>query len=135
MKSEYDKQLRMLFEKYQKIMDILIDNKDNDGLIRISQKDIAKKLEISQALVSKCMTRLERSDKCIEKITPGVYKVNHTDLIKYGPVGKIISYCKSAIDNKELMHMSLKEQSNLLGISIDEIKMILGYVYFINNYE
>ena len=63
-------------KKYQEILDIIDSKKDSDNVSRISQKEIANTLRISQTLVSKCIIRLENSDRCIEKVKSGMYKVN-----------------------------------------------------------
>lgn len=78
----FDNYYNNYFKKYQDIIDIMNDNKDINSICNITQKEIAKKLNISQSLVSKCLIRLEQSDKCIEKLESGVYKVNHTDMKK-----------------------------------------------------
>lgn len=116
------------FVKYQEIINVLLDNKSDDGLCRVSQKEIGNKVKISQALVSKCLIRLERSDKCIEKLSPGVYKVNHDNILKHGPLAKVLKYCAAANNDESIMSMRYDEQAKLLDMKVDEIKMIWGYL-------
>lgn len=116
------------FVKYQEIINVLIDNKGDDGLCRASQKEIASRVKISQALVSKCLIRLERSDKCIEKLSSGVYKVNHDNILKHGPLVKVLKYCAAANNEGSIMSMRYDEQAKLLDMTVDEIKMIWGYL-------
>lgn len=117
-----------VFVKYQEIINVLIGNKGDDGLCRVSQKEIGSKVKISQALVSKCLIRLERSDKCIEKLSPGVYKVNHDNILKYGPLAKVLKYCVAVKNDESIIIMRYDEQAKLLHMTVDEIKMIWGYL-------
>lgn len=116
------------FAKYQEIINILIDNKGDDGLCRVSQKEVGSKVKISQTLVSKCLIRLEQSDKCIEKISPGIYKVNHDNILKHGPLAKVLKYCAAVNNDASIMSMRYDEQAKLLDMTVDEIKMIWGYL-------
>lgn len=115
------------FKKYQDIINVINDNKDISGISVISQKEIAEKLNISQTLVSKCLIRLEKSDKCIEKIKSGVYRVNHIDMKKYGVYPKAIKYIYSALRFDFFLEFSWEEKAELLRMSVDEVIMINGY--------
>lgn len=116
------------FKKYEDILNILEENKNHNGLCNITQKDIGIKLGYSPSYISRCLVRLERSDKCIEKIKSGIYKVNYKDLEKYGPYSKFRKYCIEINKDNSLLKLKYKEQSSLLNISIEEIKMINGYI-------
>jgi hypothetical protein len=123
------------FVKYQEIINVLKENKCDDGLCRVSQKEIGSKVKISQALVSKCLIRLEKSDKCIEKLSPGVYKVNHDNILKQGPLVKVLKYCAAANNDESIMSMRYDEQGKLLDMTVDEIKMIWGYLGNYNSFN
>lgn len=115
------------FKKYKYIIDILEKHKDEDGFSKISQSDIARKLNVTPSLVSKCIRRLERSDKCLEKIESGLYKVNHTDLIKYGPQRKFLEYFTAIIKDLKFLNLSIEERAIILGMSKEEVIMSNGY--------
>lgn len=115
------------FKKYKYIIDILEKHKDEDGLSRISQSDIARKLNVSPSLISKCIRRLERSDKCVEKIEAGLYKVNQTDMIKDGPQRKFLEYSTAIIKDIKFLKLSIEERAIALGMSKEEIIMVNGY--------
>ena len=123
----FDNYYNNYFKKYQDIIDIMNDNKDINSICNITQKEISKKLNISQSLVSKCLIRLERSDKCIEKLESGVYKINHTDMKKYGVYPKVIKYIYSAIKYKDFLEFKLEERAEILRMSKDEVIMANGY--------
>lgn len=116
------------FKKYQDILDIIDSKKDSDNISRISQKEIANTLRISQTLVSKCIIRLENSDKCIEKIKSGIYKVNHADAKKYGPFNKFLKYVTAIMKDSDILKLRDDEQAEILKMTCDEIKMVRGYM-------
>lgn len=115
------------FKKYKNIINIIDKHKGDDEISKISQSDIAKKLNISPSLVSKCIRRLERSDKCIEKIKAGLYKVNHIDLIKYGPQRKFLEYSSAIMKDTNFLKLSIEERATILGMSKEEVIMANGY--------
>ena len=121
-------EFREPFYKYQMIIDYLIDIANEDGLSRTSQKEIGDSIGISTSLVSKCLRRLERSDLCVEKISPGVYKVNKTDTFKNGPYKKVLIYLLAITRRPDLIRLKYEEQAKLLKMSKEEIEMVRGYL-------
>lgn len=115
------------FKKYQDILNVMNSQKDINNISKISQKEIANTLGISQTLVSKCLIRLERSDKCIEKIKSGIYKVNHTNTVKYGPFNKFLKYVYAIVKDNDILKLRDDEQAGILNMTCDEIKMVRGY--------
>lgn len=115
------------FRKYKDIINIINSDKDINGISRVYQSEIAKKLNISPSLVSKCIIRLERSGKCVEKLKPGLYKVNHTDLIKQGPQGKFLKYCAEILKDIKFLDLRIEERATILEMSKEEVIMVNGY--------
>lgn len=113
----------------KQVMDILLNNIDESDLCRISQKDIALKVGKSSSTVSKTLRKLEKYDKCIEKVAPAVYKVNERDIINYGPISRVIKYYRFIDKDIEIITKTFKEQSILMDMSIEEIQMSQGYLY------
>ena len=60
-------------------------------------------MNISLSQVYKCIKRLIRTDNCIEKIPPVVYKVNETDLLNNGPYRIFNKYFKLAMSSQGFM--------------------------------
>lgn len=116
------------FKKYKDILDVISLRKDESNISEITQSEIASQLNISQALVSKCLIRLEHSDKCIERIKAGFYKINHTDLMKYGPFNKFVKYLVAIVKSDNIVNLKFKEQAEVLHMSVDEIKMVRAYI-------
>lgn len=116
------------FKKYSDIIKVIDDNKDINGLSKISQKEIAERLTISPSLVSKCIKRLERSDKCIEKVKPSIYKVNHIDMINYGPYPKFLKYLLSVSKYDQFLELTWEEKAKILSFSKEEVIMANAYL-------
>lgn len=116
------------FRKYEDVFNVINLRKNESNISEIAQSEIAFELNISSILVSKWLIRLERSDNCIEKIKAGVYKVNHTDLMKYGPFNRFLKYLVAIIENENIMNIKFKEQAEILQMTEDEIKMVRGYI-------
>ena len=114
-------------EKDIKIIILLEEFKGDDRLCRISQSRIVDVMNVSLSQVSKCIKRLIRTDNCIEKIAPGIYKVNKTDLLNYGPHRIFDKYFKLAVSSKGFLKKSWEEKAKLIGCSKDEIIMADGY--------
>lgn len=114
--------------KYQIVLDVIVESIEYDGYSRISQVEIADMLNISQSFVSKTIKILEDTDQCIEKISSRLYKVNHKHIVRYNPLNKIIRYCVEAQKNEKILKMNCEEQSKILGMSVDDVKMVKTYV-------
>ncbi|CDM68442.1 Hypothetical protein CM240_1278 [Clostridium bornimense] len=116
------------FRKYKDILEVINLRKNQNNISEITQSEIASKLNISQTLVSKCLIRLEHSDKCVKRIKAVVYKVNHTDLMKYGPFNKFVKYLVAIVEIDNFMSLKLKEQAVILHMTKNEIKKVRAYI-------
>lgn len=113
----------------KRIIEILINNMGDDGMSRITQQEIANQVGKSPSSISKTLRKLEKYDKCIEKIAPAVYKVNQKDILNFGPINRILKYGEILEKYPEIILKSLMEQSKFTDMSIEEIKMVQGYLY------
>ena len=122
---------------YYYIIILLEEFKGDDRLCIISHSRIAEVMNISLSQVYKCIKRLIRTDNCIEKIGPGVYKVCQTDLLHYGPYRIFYKYFKLAMSSQEFMKKSWNEKAKVIGCSKDEIIMADGYykLFWSENFE
>lgn len=114
--------------KYPVIIKVLLENKDEKGVSCISQKEIAKRIGLTQTAISKYLRRLERDDKCIEKISPARYIVRRVNMLQYGPVSKVIAFHNLAVNDEDFLLLDFKEQVNQLGFSKEAVLMAKHYV-------
>lgn len=115
------------FKKYEEIVRVVGDRAGTDNYSLISQKEIAKELNISQSLVSKCLIRLERIDRCIEKVAPSVYKVNHIDMRKYGPYAMFIKYVAAFVRDINFIDLKATERADIINGCEDDVIMCAQY--------
>lgn len=126
----HEKNIYMLYPeliKYPLIINILLKNKNSKGICCVLQKDIAKAVDLSQTAVSKYLKRLKQYDKCVEKIAPGKYVVYKENMLKNGPVSKVLIYHNFAIENIGFLNLNFKEQVRILGLSKESIVMANQY--------
>lgn len=115
---------------YQKLVNVLLENKNVDGVCRISQSELAQKLEISPTSISVKLRRLQKVDNCIEKVgCGGAYIVNYSNLLEKGPFNKVITFYDEVTQNPEIMVLSYKEQAEYLQFTLYEVQMVWGYLH------
>lgn len=78
-------------------------------------------MNISLSQVYKCIKRLIRTDNCIEKIPPVVYKVNETDLLNNGPYRIFNKYFKLAMSSQGFMKKYCDEKTKVIIFTKFEI--------------
>lgn len=102
--------LRSLFEEslknHQKLVDVLVDAQDENGISRLSQSEMARRVDHSQTWVSQAIRRINAEDVCIEKISAGVYRVHYSNLAAQGVFSKILNlmidcYCDFSVFQKK----------------------------------
>lgn len=114
---------------HQNVVDILLKYKDNSGICRVSQKEIATKLKKSQGFISRILRRLQKVDNCIEILAPGQYIVHNSNLLKNGPLSKVLKLMVSLHNNPRLIKLPYKKQAESLGITVHELEIAYGFIY------
>lgn len=109
--------------KYPLIINILLESRDKNGISCITQKNIGTKVGLTQTAISKYLKRLEQYDKCIEMVVPSRYIVNHSDMIKYGPVNRVLLFHNKAMADEDFLSLEFTEQVKQLGISREAVIM------------
>ncbi|QSO48767.1 winged helix-turn-helix domain-containing protein [Alicyclobacillus mengziensis] len=112
---------------YQGIIEVILENKHSDGTCYISQTEIANRLGTSQINVSKRLKKLEKADRCVVKVAPGQYKVNHCDLREHGPIARSLRYMEAVIREPDLMQLPQNVQAELLGLQSVDVQRALAY--------
>ncbi|GKX32353.1 hypothetical protein SH1V18_48330 [Vallitalea longa] len=114
--------------KYPLIIKVLLEHKNDEGVSCISQKEIAKRIGLTQTAISKYLSRLEHIDKCIEKISPAKYFVYRENMLQYGPVSKVIKFHNLAISNKGFLLLDFEKQVIKLGFTKEATLIAKHYV-------
>lgn len=138
MKSEYNNLDSVLvnasfnqsLNEHQLFVDVLLANIGSDGLIYMSQTQMAKLLGKSQTLINSYIKKLNRIDQCITKVKRGVYRLNYSDIVSDG-VFPIIrkSLTKIMIGSNDYFILSYKEKADYLNVDIKLIQVIEAYLY------
>lgn len=124
-----DKILRSI-ANHQLIIEILLENRDPDGVCRLTQGDLAQKTGFSRTSVAKKLRRLEKVDNCIEKVgRGGAYIVNCNNPVEAGPFKKVLSFLDAVMNKPDLLTLTIKEIAIHLQFTVYEVEMIWGYIY------
>ncbi len=117
-------------KEHQLFVDVLLANSRSDGIINLSQTQMAKLLGKSQTLVSCYIKQLNRIDQCVSQVARGVYRLNYSDIVNNG-VFPIIrkSLTKIMISPSEYICLSHKEKADYLNVDIKLIPVIEAYFY------
>lgn len=122
--------------KYPLILKVLIKNRNEDGVSCVSQKEIAKEVRLTQTAISKYLKRLNQYNKCIEKISPGKYIVHKTNMLKYGPVSKVIAFHNEVVKDDNFFDLEFKAQVKNLGFSREAVIMAKHYfIQYISKFD
>lgn len=132
----YRKSLTESLKVSQEMINFLINHSDSNGIIKISQSEVARRLNYSQTRISQLYSRLGYSDPCIVKLRFGVYQIRYTDIKDRGLytlllkcIEKIERDESGIIDQSSDYHsMNTKLKAAYLGITIDEVKILDGFI-------
>lgn len=116
--------------EHQLFVDILLANTGSDGLIYLSQTQMAKLIGKSQTLVSSYIKQLNRIDQCICQVSRGVYKLNYSNIANNGifPIIKT-SLAKIMVSTSAYQYLSSVEKADYLGVDIKLIPVIEAYLH------
>lgn len=120
--------LQYLVEQYSRLVDLLMEKENNDGVSRLSYSDMAKHLGITKTAVS---TKLNKflNFGLIEKAGIAGYRVIHKDFMNTS-LARIFDLLK-IID--ESPNLSYKQQAEKMGVTVKEIQNIYGYLVYLLN--
>lgn len=115
-------------ELHQKLINILVEARDENGISLISQPEMAKKINRSQTWVANAIKRLNTEEICIELISSGKYKVNYEDLLSQGVFSKILFLIKNTFSDPTLILKKDSEIANEYGFNIKTVQMYKSYI-------
>lgn len=113
-----------IIEKQSKLIDIMLEYKDEHKICNISQAEIAKRLNVGQVRVGQIISQINREKICIEKIAPGKYYVNKKVFEEF-TAKKIKRLQNEVLENKEIINMSEKDLAKKFDLKIETIRAVL----------
>jgi len=119
--------IKDLYELHSKLIQLLEEHKQEDGICHVSQTVLAKHFNCSYTLVGKRLERLRMFDDCVEQVKPGQYVVRQKDMMQYGLFAHIVKYLLVWKQSPEFRSMNQLEQATAMGIPIHKLQVILGY--------
>ena len=70
--------------KCQKLIDVMLEYENNEGICVVSQTELAKRLSLAQTNISNAIKKVNVEDLCVEMLYPGFYKVHYKNLFERG---------------------------------------------------
>ena len=117
------------FLQHQNLINTIIENIDNNGICRLSQKELASKVGKSQAWIHKAISRINSEDVCIT-YSPCAYKVEYDDLSKRGVFSKIILLMREALSGNYEFIFSAKEVNvaEKYNVKVKTLQMFKAFI-------
>lgn len=115
-------------EMHQKLIDTMLLYKNENGICKVSQKELSEKLKRHQTWVSKAIERINTEDECIKKVKPGEYIINYSELVIRGTFKKILELMLITLNKPEIIYMNENEISKQFDVKIKTIQMYKSYL-------
>ena len=129
--SEFNEHTLFMFSylQHQELVNIIIENADEQGVCRLSQKELALKVGKSQAWIHKAISKINGEDICIT-YTPCNYRVSYADLTKNGVFSKIILLMRETLSGNYEFIFSAKEVdvAQKYNIKVKTLQMFKTYI-------
>ncbi|NMM52929.1 winged helix-turn-helix transcriptional regulator [Paenibacillus aquistagni] len=119
-----------LVESYAQVINLLLEHKDNEGISRISQSEIARKLGVSQSAIAKRFSNLIKFGAIKKSGYKNAYTVIYVDLFNFSPLGLLFKLIILLDKNPEIINDYYK-QAELLNVSYHDIQIARGYLSFV----
>lgn len=113
---------------HQRLVDILVEARDENGFSLISQPEIAVKIGRSQTWVANAIKRLNTEDTCIEFISNGKYKLHYDNLLLSGVFSKVLLLIRDTQLNPSMFGKKDSIIAEEYGFSIKTVQMYKAYL-------
>ncbi len=113
---------------HQRLVDILVQYRDENGISLISQPQMARLMNHSQTWVAKAIKRLNTEDVCIEMIASGKYVVNYTNILAQGVFNEILKLIVEVDGSPTLFHETDSTLAIKRGVKVKTIQMFKSYL-------
>jgi len=129
--SEFNEHTLFMFSylQHQELVNTIIENADEQGVCRLSQKELALKVGKSQAWLHKAISKINGEDICIT-YKPCSYRVAYNDLSKQGVFSKIITLMRETLSGNYEFIFSAKEVdvAQRYNIKVKTLQMFKAYI-------
>ena len=118
-----------LFEAHilqQKVVDLLLEYRNSNGISVVTPQELSVKLMISPALVAKIIKKLQMCE-CVKILRPGYYEVQQTNLLERGPISKTMALVAVLSENSDFSQLPYIEQAEALHMTVHQLQMAYGY--------
>ena len=113
---------------HQRLVDIFVEAKDENGFSLVSQPEIAARIGRSQTWVANAIKRLNVEEPCVEMISAGKYKLNYECLLTDGVFSKIMCLI---MDTRLDVDLFLEKDSDIAtkyGFKLKTVQMYKSYL-------
>lgn len=115
-------------KNHQRLVNILIEAKNEAGISQLSQPDMAKLMMRSQTWVGQAIKRLNTQDICVEMIGPENYILHYTDILAHGVFSEIMKLIIDCYESPELFLEKDSEIAAARGINVKTVQMFKAYL-------
>ena len=113
---------------YHKIMlSTILEYKGEDGICRVSQMEISKKIHKNHPWVQKAIKRLNAEDNCIEMVKKGEYIIHYTNIEERGVFPQIFKLIEEKAHNPNFTERD-KLLTQKYGVTEKTIDVFRGYL-------
>lgn len=113
---------------HQKLVDILVEARDGEGISLISQPEMAMRMDHSQAWITAAIKRINTEGTCIECIGSGKYLVRYEDLSRQGVFSRIMAMIEDSRQDPSLFTRSYADLAAHYAVSEKTAQMFKAYL-------
>ncbi len=116
---------------HEQLLQTILQYKNEDGICRVSQAEIAKHIRKNKTYVAKAIHRLNAEDTCIEMIRKGEYIVHYTNIRDRGVFPKIAYLIAEMAGNPEKYNneILIREKYNVTKKTVSIFTGYLSLIY------
>jgi hypothetical protein len=130
--NKISEQTKVKFKQFMEILDLLDKRSNNDGVSKITQKEISEIIKTSPTNVSKKLNLLQKYG-AIHKIGAGHYKLLHNDIM-FTPYRNVVKVISLVVKEPSLIR-EYKVQSEILILDYWEVQQAWGFILNTENEE
>ena len=114
--------------KCQRLINIMLEYKNDDDVCVVSQTELAKRLSLSQTNIGDAIRKVNVEDLCIEMLKPGFYKIHYVNLFERGTFACIWNLMLAAEKDSTLVFEKDKVIASRYGYKLKTVQMFKSYI-------